>query len=105
MISCHIPEVNSIETTGTSGLLNGLSQRGYEMNLCDWSSDVCSSDLFVKNTPSRKFRNRVFTLLNNLSLMVFRVLGGYLGCSSDLGEGNGTPLQYFCLENPMDGGA
>jgi len=20
------------------------------------------------------------------------------------GEGNGTPLQYFCLENPMDGG-
>ena len=45
------------------------------------------------------------------------------GCSSDLamqlsyrlsylssirfqkGEGNGTPLQYSCLENPMDGGA
>ena len=22
-----------------------------------------------------------------------------------LGEGNGTPLQYPCLENPMDGGA
>ena len=21
------------------------------------------------------------------------------------GEGNGTPLQYTCLENPMDGGA
>ena len=21
------------------------------------------------------------------------------------GEGNGTPLQCFCLENPMDGGA
>ena len=20
-------------------------------------------------------------------------------------EGNGTPLQYSCLENPMDGGA
>ena len=23
----------------------------------------------------------------------------------DPGEGNGTPLQYSCLENPMDGGA
>ena len=23
----------------------------------------------------------------------------------NLGEGNGTPLQYACLENPMDGGA
>ena len=24
---------------------------------------------------------------------------------STSGEGNGTPLQYFCLEDPMDGGA
>ena len=24
---------------------------------------------------------------------------------SIIGEGNGTPLQYSCLENPMDGGA
>ena len=23
----------------------------------------------------------------------------------ELGEGDGTPLQYSCLENPMDGGA
>ena len=26
-------------------------------------------------------------------------------CTAEIGEGNGTPLQYFCLENPMDGGA
>ena len=25
--------------------------------------------------------------------------------SKCFGEGNGTPLQYSCLENPMDGGA
>ena len=25
--------------------------------------------------------------------------------ASWLGEGNGTPLQYSCLENPIDGGA
>ena len=24
---------------------------------------------------------------------------------NQFGEGNGTPLQYSCLENPMDGGA
>ena len=24
--------------------------------------------------------------------------------NSMIGEGNGTPLQYSCLENPMDGG-
>ena len=26
-------------------------------------------------------------------------------CGKSIGEGNGTPLQYSCLENPMDGGA
>ena len=26
-------------------------------------------------------------------------------CSPCIGEGNGTPLQYSCLENPRDGGA
>ena len=25
--------------------------------------------------------------------------------SIEVGEGNGTPLQYSCLENPMNGGA
>ena len=26
-------------------------------------------------------------------------------CKFSTGEGNGTPLQYSCLENPMGGGA
>ena len=26
-------------------------------------------------------------------------------CMHRDGEGSGTPLQYSCLENPMDGGA
>ena len=29
----------------------------------------------------------------------------YKALYSTVGEGNGTPLQYSCLENPMDGGA
>ena len=28
-----------------------------------------------------------------------------LSCISTFGEGNGIPLQYSCLENPMDRGA
>ena len=31
--------------------------------------------------------------------------GQFLSLSLLIGEGNGTPLQYSCLENPMDGGA
>ena len=41
----------------------------------------------------RTFFGKVMSLLfNMLSRLVIR-------------EGNGTPLQYSCLENPMDGGA
>ena len=29
----------------------------------------------------------------------------YFCAQSSDGEGNGTPLQYSCLESPMDGGA
>ena len=31
--------------------------------------------------------------------------GSIPGLGRSPGEGNGTPLQYSCLENPMDGGA
>ena len=30
---------------------------------------------------------------------------GLGGCNGSIGEGDGTPLQHSCLENPMDGGA
>ena len=32
-------------------------------------------------------------------------LGSIPGSERAPGEGNGNPLQYSCLENPMDGGA
>ena len=31
--------------------------------------------------------------------------GSIPGLGRSPGEGNGNPLQYFCLENPMDRGA
>ena len=31
--------------------------------------------------------------------------GSIPGLGRSSGEGNGNPLQYSCLENPMDGGA
>ena len=32
-------------------------------------------------------------------------LGSIPGLVRSPGEGNGSPLQYSCLENPLDGGA
>ena len=34
-----------------------------------------------------------------------RDAGALPGLGRSLGEGNGNPLQYSCLENPMDRGA
>ena len=63
----------------------------------------------------RTFVDKVMSLLFN---MLSRLVMGFPGGSevkapacnagdlgSILGEGNGNPLQYSCLENPRDGGA
>ena len=38
----------------------------------------------------------IFTFINFINVSL---------CIESIGEGNGTPIQYSCLENPMDGGA
>ena len=48
-------------------------------------------------------KNAVFSELCVRLIYITFFLGG--GARSLLGEGNGTPLQYSCLENPMDGEA
>ena len=37
--------------------------------------------------------------------IILHIVSNLIGNRVINGEGNGTPLQYFCLENPMDGGA
>ena len=50
-------------------------------------------------------KSRDITLLTKAHLVKAVSVVMY-GCESwTIGEGNGTPLQYSCLENPMDGGA
>ena len=38
-------------------------------------------------------------------MMLLFLLAHKVGLCINLGEGNGNPLQYSCLENPMEGGA
>ena len=50
--------------------------------------------IYVRETDRQKETETPVMLLNWNQLFWYGV-----------GEGNGTPLQYSCLENPMDGGA
>ena len=59
-------------------------------------SDVMSYILCPKHLRSQ----RATFFSTNTKKMIFRNL-----VRVELREGNGTPLQYSCLENPMDGGA
>ena len=43
-------------------------------------------------------------ILSLISLLTLNTLG-LVKYYAQVGEGNGTPLQYYCLEDPMDGGA
>ena len=62
------------------------------------------------------FANKVMSLLFNMlsrfggseveaSTSNVGDLGSIPGLGRFPGEGNGNPLQYYCLENPMDRGA
>ena len=44
-------------------------------------------------------------IINIMMEMMIDILSKIYRPTSIIGEGNGHPLQYSCLENPMDGGA
>ena len=50
---------------------------------------------------------QVVRVVNNLpaSARDLRTMGSIPGSGRSPGEGHGKPLQYSCLENPMDRGA
>ena len=48
--------------------------------------------------------NIVTMCFNQTKLISWERSRIYMVPSFCIGEGNGTPLQYSCLENPMDGG-
>ena len=55
-------------------------------------------------------KDLLYSTWNSAQCYVAAWMGGGLGGKwihvyIRLGEGNGTPLQYSCLENPIDGGA
>ena len=49
----------------------------------------------------------IATKITSQKMLVLRIRHQQFlkSCRWSHGEGNGTPLQYSCLENPMDGGA
>ena len=51
------------------------------------------------------FRRKTMATLNSILKIRDITLPTKVHLVKAMGEGNGKPLQYSCLENPMDGGA
>ena len=45
------------------------------------------------------------SILQHSAFFMVQISHLYMTTGKTIGEGNGTPPQYSCLENPMDGGA
>ena len=91
-----------------------IAPSGSQSILKCWYSVGCSFPLFFQllSTPAPwiqmvPHRWLIFTLISLAQISAKRQSHGsnYPLDTSSSGEGNGTLLQYSCLENPMDGGA
>ena len=60
-------------------------------------------DLHLDRKCSVSMASLVAQMVKSLPA-VQETLGSIPGLRSSPGKGNGNPLQYSCLENPMDGG-
>ena len=79
-------------------------------NLWSWSLDMSSPSPQVGQKASLYGESEEINLVCALKELTFNlcVLSHVQFCVTPwtvAGEGNGTPFQYSCLENPMGGGA
>ena len=79
------------------------------------SCEYFSFLLIIQELEPKTFKHMGFRYVYSHSLLVVKNLpanagdtrntGSIPGSGRSSGIGNGNPLQYSCLENPMDGGA
>ena len=81
-----------------------LFLRGLVRITCEtsWKNKFCGQEFLSLTLCGEIFP--VAQMVKNLPAMQ-EILGSIPGSGRSSGEGNGNPLQYSCLENPMDRGA
>ena len=95
---------------GTTEQWGCLSKLGSLEWLCEAVSHQPTLTLHIYSSVSEKLSLIVFGLWYLGDYLFITALNKPFGlikafCKESFGEGNGTPLQYSCLESPMDGGA
>ena len=87
--------------------LPGSSIHGiFQARVLEWGAIAFSNTHTTINKIVNK--NLLYSTGNSIQYSVMAYMGNEskrVDICICIGEGDGTPLQYSCLENPMDGGA
>ena len=89
-------------STYSSTLLFSPIQMLFECVL--WARN-CTSLWGNKQTHKQQSQQHMYVYISHCFFLQDRDSVIPVYCGKYVGEGNGTPLQYSCLENPMGGGA
>ena len=81
-----------------------LPSSSFKLVLTIFHSKLLKEKLWSRMEWNRKAKNP-WNKTQSLLLLKSQHFTNYTQTKHRTGEGNGTPLQYSCLENPMDGGA
>ena len=80
---------------------NGNSERLYFLGSKITADGDCSHEIKRRLLLGRKVMTNLDSIIKSRDI----TLPTKVHLVKAMGEGNGNPLQYSCLENPMDGGA
>ena len=97
---CYILVIHSLINLGCFHVLAIVNNAAVIMDvqISLWDSTLNSFGRIPRSGIAGSCGNSVFNFLRKFSTVC-------RGVSFPVGEGSGTPLQYSCLENPMDGRA
>ena len=85
-------------------IFQNLNDCQFNMSIYSYRSTYVNSIVTTNPKPTADRASLVSQLVRNLPA-VQETLDSIPGLGRSPGEGNGKPLQYSCLENPMDSGA
>ena len=88
--------------------LPGSSVHGiFQARALEWGA-IAFSEIATMVPHWISFQSKGFSrVFSNTTVQKHQFFGSQLSLGptlTSIGEGNGTPLQYSCLQNPMDGG-
>ena len=93
--------IDWLDLLAVQGTLKSLLQHH------SWKASILRRSAFFMVQLSRPYMTTGKTIALIIQIFVRKVVSLLFNMLSRfvIGEGSGTPLQYSCLENPMDGGA